>query len=136
MSRGQNKYWIPKGAVQSAIYLIQTHKERIKEYSEILSDIAYASPCKDGMPKGSGTSDPTGNKALKLLEKTPIMDIHIRAVDNALHMIDPVIRGYLIDGIECEAKYEDLFNVPCGRRQWYEDRRKLIWGVAYYEGII
>lgn len=57
-----NPYQLPHNVYMQCLYAVRDYDRTKKE----MDDILYASPGpSDGMPRGSGTSDPTSSKATK-----------------------------------------------------------------------
>ena len=57
-----NPYRLPHNVYMQCLYAVRDY-ERIKSARQ---DILYASPCSDGQPRGSETSDTTAAKAVKM----------------------------------------------------------------------
>ena len=58
----KTKYILPQGIYMSTLWIIRDYA-RMKESIE---DEILTTPVHDGMPRGSGISDPTANKAMNL----------------------------------------------------------------------
>ena len=72
---------------------------------------------------GSGKSDPTASAAIRA-EK---YNSNIKLMETAAFEVDPVIGKYIIKNVAQGLPYEYLGAVPCGRRQFYEYRRKFFF---------
>lgn len=72
---------------------------------------------------GSKTADPTAANAIKA-EK---LSRNIELLENTAKEIDPVIGKYITENVVNGTAYEYLGAVPCGRRQFYEYRRKFFF---------
>lgn len=98
-------------------------KHFCKRYAEMRQQIADArgleAVSNDGMPHGNGISDPTARKAdaaMKLSED-------IRIIEGTAREVDPLNWGALLKNVTEGTPYEYQI-VYCGRRQFYEARRK------------
>lgn len=76
----------------------------------------------DGLPHGNGTSDPTARKADKALQ----LREDIALIEDTAREVDPANWTALIRNVTEGVPYEYL-QVYCGRRQFYESRRKFFW---------
>ena len=77
-----------------------------REYDDELIQIdAVRSPSdNDGMPHGNGTSDPTADKAVRLLDKAErIMDAKLEAIRIRQEVFDTIM---LLDGLEADVLLE------------------------------
>lgn len=77
-----------------------------REYEDELIQIdAVRSPSdNDGMPHGNGTSDPTADKAVRLLSKAErIMDAKLEAIRIRQEVFDTIM---LLDGLEADVLLE------------------------------
>lgn len=83
-----------------------------------LSAITYS-----GMPHGSGTGDPTAEKAERAQKW--IQDIEL--IEEVAKEVDPTIYQSLIANVTNEHTPFEFLSVPCGRRQFYEARRKFFY---------
>ena len=75
------------------------------------------------MPHGSGTGDPTAEKAEKAQKW--IQDIEL--IEEVAKEVDPTIYQSLIANVTNEHMPFEFLSVPCGRRQFYEARRKFFY---------
>lgn len=92
---------------------IRRLEEELDQETDLIDAIRSASD-NDGMPHGSGTSDPTAEKAIRLADKTlRLIDARLDAVRIRQEVYD-FIQG--IDGIEGEVLYERYINL----RKWEE----------------
>ncbi len=76
-----------------------------------------------GVPGTGGISDPTFNVAARV-EK---LARDIRMIEQAAIEADASIWKYIIYNVADEIPYEKLDKPPCGRRQFYEARRKFFY---------
>lgn len=97
-----------------------------RRYAEMRQQIADArgldAVSSEGMPHGNGISDPTARKAdaaMKLSED-------IRIIEDAAREADPLNWCALLKNVTEGTAYE-YQPVYCGRRQFYESRRKFFW---------
>ena len=97
---------------------LHSYRDREKERQQIAQELerltAYKSPRLDGMPRGSGTGDPTGNIATQraaLLERYEIQLERLAAaqlkVEEMIEGLDPMARQIMrhryIEGLAWEA---------------------------------
>lgn len=97
-----------------------------RQYPEMQRELAAAreldARCSDGMPHGNTVTDPTARRAeaaLKIREK-------IAVIEDAAREADAVNWKELLENVTRGTRYEYL-QVYCGRRQFYENRRKFFW---------
>ena len=84
-----NPYWLRPKLYRRVIALVQDYDGMRQERVNIIHD----TPVPDGMPRGSAVSDPTANKAMRLIE----LDKDIGAVERALNAILPEYRKSVFD---------------------------------------
>ena len=73
----------------------------------------------DGMPHGTGTSNPTEQQALRN-EK---LISNCKLIEEAAQKAEPSIWEYILRNVTEGVVYEYM-NVPCGRRYFYEARQR------------
>lgn len=94
---------------------------------ESIEDKILASPVHDGMPRGSGKSDPTARKAMNLNET--IMN-RIRAIEEAKHDIP---EEYM-HGVWNNIQYRLPFPQDAARQTYSHYKSMYIYGVAHRLG--
>lgn len=74
----------------------------------------------EGMPHGSGTSNPTASQA----ERADKWLKDCELVEQSAIAADAEIYQYLINNVTFRGMPYEYLNVPCGKNQFYEARRK------------
>ncbi len=93
-----NKYLLPSAVYNKTIWQIRDYY-RLKEARD---DIIYQKGSKySGMPRASGTGDPTFQKAEKLAK---VKDI-VKVIEDALEMIPPEYRKGVWDSVQFRSPY-------------------------------
>ena len=88
-------------------------EEELDQETELIDAIRSASD-NNGMPHGSGTSDPTAEKAIRLADKKMrLIDARLEAIEKRQEIFDFVSS---IDGIEGEVLFHRYVNL----RKWEE----------------
>lgn len=84
-------YKVPREAWRIIEIKIRRYPENKKLYEEVLDDLVHRSPENDGMPRGSGTSNPTEQLAIKLAEDPRLSRIkrEIEAVEAVYSELSP-----------------------------------------------
>lgn len=93
-------------------------KERAALRATLLKGLAY-----DGMPHSEMPGDPTGSIASKIAEQST----KIEAIENTARETDPELYEFILYAVTHDVSFEYLrlkMDMPCGRRKWYELRRK------------
>ena len=94
-----------------------------RRYAEMRQQIADArgldAVSNDGMPNGNGISDPTARKADAAIK----LSKDVRIIEDTAREVDPLNWGALLKNVTEGTPYEYQI-VYCGRRQFYEARRK------------
>lgn len=101
-------------------------KHFCKRYAEMRLEIASArgldAVSNDGLPHGNGKADPTARKADRALK----LSTDVRIIEDAAREADPLNWCALLKNVTEGTAYE-YQPVYCGRRQFYESRRKFFW---------
>lgn len=123
-----DEYNISNYAYRELRYFCLQYPEKKRQLKDcyLLSSHGYK-----GAPSTGGLSDPTqaqAMKAIRLAEDCELIEQTAIAVDSALYL-------YIIKSVTTETEYRAL-NVPCGRRQFYELRRKFFYLLAQKKGLI
>lgn len=84
-------YKVPREAWRIIEIKIRRYPENKKLYEEVLDDLVHRSPENDGMPRGTGTSNPTERLAIKLSEDPRLSRIkrEIEAVETVYNELSP-----------------------------------------------
>ena len=110
----------------------------IKEMEAIQEDIIFAAPLKETIPSAGFISDPTANKATKLVTNTALarMARTVSAIDKALARLTDDHRAIF------ELKYRQGMNwrqicatIPTSERSYFRQRRELVQMVALELGL-
>lgn len=81
----KNKYYLRKGLYQKTLAFVRDYDGMRQDRINIIHGTSSAL---DGMPRGSGTSDTTADKAMRILA----LDSDIDAIEKALNTIRPEYR--------------------------------------------
>lgn len=84
-----------------------------------------------GMPGGGDISDPTAQTAIR----TERLRDDVEAIEAAAKEADEAIAPYILRNVSSGTPYEYM-PVPCGRRQFYEMRRKFFYLLAVKRGML
>ena len=82
----KNKYYLRKGLYQKTLAFVRDYDGMWQDRINIIHGTSSAL---DGMPRGSGTSDTTADKAMRILA----LDGDIDAIEKALNTIPPEYRS-------------------------------------------
>lgn len=84
-------YKIPRESWRVIEVKIRRYPENKRLYEEELDDLVHRTPENDGMPRGSGTSNPTEELAIKLAENPRLsrMKREIEAVESVYNELRP-----------------------------------------------
>lgn len=113
-----NEYQLPHDLYMRMLYLVRDY-ERMKNEA---NDIVNSFPMPSGLPSGNSNSDPTGDKAIRLVAINRDCD----AVDNALEQIPKEYRKGIIEHMLYKAPYP----IDAGEATYKRWRCRLIYYVA------
>ena len=114
-----NPYILPRTVYNRVLWVIRDYERMKAERNEIL----HGYNCEqDGMPRGSDTSDPTMEKALKLEQ----IDREMQAVEQALLLVPDDLRNGVFNNICYQANYPYYPS----RWTWQRAKQKFIYKVA------
>lgn len=122
-------YGISKFAYRELCNFCLQYQDK-KARTEELRD-PYKSPQVTGLPHGGGIGNPTEAAA----EKAAALSRDIDQIETAVRTAAPEIYQSLLKNVTQGIQY-DYMEVPCGRRQFYERRRKFYYILAKKRGII
>lgn len=114
------KYNISKAKYRELLYFCMQYKE----WQDSI-DYGMKGMVNDGQPHGSSTGNPTEAQAIKngqILEKCSL-------IENTARDADIRIWRYILQNVTEGTPYEYL-EVPVGRRQFYEARKKFFYLLA------
>ena len=115
----KTKYILPQGIYMSTLWIIRDYY-RMKESEE---DAILTTPVHDGMPRGSGVSDPTANKAMSL---SGVIGGRIKAIEEAKHEIP----DEYMHGVWNNIQYRMPFPQDAARETYSRYKSKYIYLVA------
>lgn len=110
-----SRYHISQDKYQELYYFCKQYWEREKEIGFLrgLTEVKQ-----DGMPKGTGISDPTYQKAEKIMKLRKENEL----IEQSAKEANPGVYQYILKNVTQGIPYEYM-QVPMGRRQFYETRR-------------
>lgn len=123
--------------IEHEMYHYREYQKELREYEEEILEGSPEPP--DGQPKGSGTSNPTENKALKLITPKGYSEMEktISSIDTALSLLSERQKEIF------KLKYVNQENVNAICRKLYisyetfnRDRRKVVEKVGLELGAI
>ena len=121
----KTKYILPQGIYMSTLWIIRDYY-RMKESEE---DAILSTPVHDGMPRGSGISDPTAAKAMNL---SGVISGRIRAIEEAKWDIP---EEYM-HGVWNNIQYRLPYPMDASRQTYSQYKSKYIHGVAKRLGLL
>ena len=120
----KTKYILPQGIYMSTLWIIRDYA-RMKESIE---DAILTTPVHDGMPRGSGVSDPTANKAMSL---SGVIGSRIKAIEEAKKDIP----DEYMHGVWNNIQYRMPFPQDAARETYSRYKSKYIFLVAERLGL-
>lgn len=123
-----SKYYLPKYKYRTVVnFCLQYHELK----DELRSIDGWHSGNNDGMPHGTGTSDPVANDAIRRQEIQKKIDIIEESVREC---VTGIMQPYILKSITTEyigyQYLNTMFNIPMGQRQFSELRRKVYYHIA------
>ena len=114
-----NPYILPHNLYMSVLYIIRDY-ERLKSEREYILTASPLPP--DGQPRGMSISNPTEDKAMKLIAVSSQIDV----VDKALRTVPKEYRKGVMDNI----LYESWYPIDAGVRTYQYWKQRFIYYVA------
>ena len=119
------KFGISADRYRELLYLCRQYDEmrrRVQRIREGTDEIVRR-------PGNSAASvkDPTGNRAVRAAASKEAR--RIKAIEDAAAAADPQLARFIILNVSRGVTWEHM-SVPCGRRQFYETRRRFFWELA------
>ena len=74
---------LPNDVYRTAVNVAKSYYAMLRRQKEIEDEIINESPCSDGQPHGSGTSDTTAQKAERILLRQAENERKVKAVEQA-----------------------------------------------------
>lgn len=122
------RYYLPKYTYRTVVNFCLRYYELKDELKAI---DGFRSSENDGMPHGTGVSDPTSGDAFKRAEIQQKIDIIESSVREC---VTGILQPYILKSITIEyVGYEYLrtvHNIPIGKNQFTELRRKVYYKIA------
>ena len=118
-----DQYNIDRNRYRELYYFCKQYRQFKKQLNAIRG--GFNSSRGDGMPRAQGGhSDPTAMRA----ERAEALQNKIDRIERACHQAGDQYGIYaaLLSNVTDDIRYEDM-EVTCGRRQFYEARRKVYW---------
>lgn len=122
-------YGISKFAYRELCNFCLQYEDKKAKVAELRNP--YNSPQITGLPHGNEVGNPTESAA----EKAAVMSHDIDLIETAVRAAAPDIYSTLLKNVTQGIQY-DYMEVPAGRRQFYEKRRKFFYILAQKRGII
>lgn len=123
-TKNYKAYSIPKNVYRELMYLCLQYDDMCRELSSCYGISAVRCDAAGG--SGNHISDPTAARA----ERAIRLSADIDAIDKALELTtDEPIQAYIKRAVTSGLKYECLGEVPMGRQQFYEARRKFFYNL-------
>lgn len=120
-----HKYEISKNRFRELYYFCLQYQEW-KDQIQYLSP-EYKETSQDGMPRGGNISNQTQDIAIRRAELSQKCEL----IEQTAIEADPDIYQYIIKAVTNESiTYKYLLmmmGIPCGKRMYYERRRKFYW---------
>lgn len=114
-----DSYGISKAAYRELKYFCLQHNEKKQAVNNLLG---LSGVCYTGVPSKSGPGDPTGLTA----QKIAVYENDIAMVENTAKEVSPELFSYIVYSVANDVPFDRL-GIPCGRRQFYEMRRKFFY---------
>ena len=111
------KYGISKERYRELMYFCMQYqgwKDRI-EYG-------LKAGCHDGQPHGGSVGNPTEEQAIKNAE----YECKAKMIEDTAYETDQELWKYILNSVTMGIPYEYM-KAPCGRRQFYDARRKFFY---------
>lgn len=118
-----DRYNIDRNRYRELYYFCRQYRQLVKQLNAIRG--GFNTSMGDGLPRATGGhSDPTAVRA----QRAEVLQHKINRIEGACHAAGDELGIYaaLLSNVTDGIRYEDM-DVPCGRRQFYETRRKVFW---------
>ena len=124
-----DRYGISRELYNELKWFCRQYPDKIAEISAIRG--GFNNFDQDGMPRGSDTSNPTQQRALRALA----LRDDIEAIEQSAIAADADLYQQIINNVGRGIRYEEQA-VPCGINQFYKARRAFFWRLAVRLGKI
>ena len=101
--------WIPHELYMQIIHIVRDYDGMVERLQDKLEESPAPS---DGQPRGTGTSDPTFNKA----QKISVLHDRITAIDSAVKMVPEEYREGILDNIRFNKPFPDYASMKTWTR--------------------
>jgi hypothetical protein len=124
-----DKYEIDKFAYRELLNFCRQYPEKKDKLKEIRG-ISLAPMT--GMPRGQSVGNPTERKALRAEKLSEDCEM----IEKTAIEAGPEIHTWLLRNVTEESCTWEVLNVPVGRRQFYEYRRRFFYLLALKRGMV
>lgn len=117
----KNPFYLPKHRFLEIYHYCLQYRDWLNEYKSLtgVRAIRYSN-----MPKAKDISDQTA----RIAERRAVLKKKMEEIEQAAVEADPAIAKWILEAVTKENKsYEELRGIPCGRRYFYERRRKFYY---------
>lgn len=123
-----SKYYLPKYTYKTVVNFCLQYNE-LKD--ELLAIDGWHSGNQDGMPHGTGTSDPVANDAIRRAEIQKKIDVIEETVrENVTGVMQPYILKSITNEYVGYQYLRTIYNIPMGQRQFSDLRRKVYYQIS------
>ena len=122
----KNEYWISRHRYYELKHFCLQYKEWVKSYLGLKETLVTSSKGNQSGVKGTDTSDPTGELAVKMRN----LRDKIQTVESCAYQADSELHEYLLRGVTEARTFENLkarLDIPCSRNTYYDRYRKFFW---------
>lgn len=126
----KGKWSIGKHEFYAAYHFALQYRDWLDQYNSLKDSVGAI--VQDGMPHGTGTSNPTLGLAMKRTELRQKMDL----IENTAKATDPdiwkwiflaaITEGMTYQQLACPTD-KSVDPIPCGKKMFYDRRRKFYW---------
>lgn len=123
-----SKYEISGFAYRELLYFCWQYPEKAAKLRDLRS-LTLAPP--NGTPRGNAPGNPTERKAINALKYSTDCEM----IEQTAIEAGAGIYSWLLKNITEKGMTWERLNPPCGRRQFYEKRRRFFYLLAYKKGL-
>ena len=123
------KYWLPKQCFLTVYHHCLQYPEWKVEIGILRASLGAGGVNYDGMPHGTGISDPTSSAAMRLAD----LDMKMQQVKDTVYEVAPEIYQWLLKGVTEDRPFwylHDMMRMPCEKDMYYDRRRKFYYLMA------
>lgn len=120
-----NKFYLPKHEYNMVVHFCMNYGEYKRQLAELDGKKAFVL---DGMPHGTGVSDPTA----EIAERRQRLQSKIDLIEATIRQVDAPLYDYLLLGITTDASYSYLrdLGIPCGKDYYIKRYREVYYRIA------